>query len=337
MRRFDATDEGDLEALDALRQASAQEDGQPPFSDQSLVDLTSGRRAGLIESLGPGTAPVAPGRDVGALDAAPHDARSGVALDALAVVTEGDGPQEAELVVHPAARRHGLGTRLVERLTASRGELLVWAHGDHPAARLLADRYSFTAVRELLQLRLVVTEARDTGTPPGAAGDGSAHPTTDRIDASARMGAAPTIDAFRPGIDDPAWLALNAAAFADHPEQGRITQHDLDARMAEAWFDPGDFLVARATDGGMLGFCWLKVERSGDPIGEFYAVGVSPAAQGTGLGRALTDAGLARLRATGIPLASLYVDADNVAAVSLYRSMGFETHSIDVQYQRPAG
>jgi len=232
-------------------------------------------------------------------------------------------------------RRRGLGTRLVERLIGSGGgELLVWAHGDHPAARILAERYSFTAIRELLQLRLIVPEPRDDGGPPLAAGDRPARATARSGHASRGNGVPLTIDPFRPGDDDAAWLALNAAAFAHHPEQGRITQDDLDARRAEAWFDAGDFLVARAADGTMLGFCWLKVERGEDPIGEFYAVGVSPAAQGTGLGRALTDAGLARLAATGIRLASLYVDADNAAAVSLYRSMGFKTHSIDVQYRR---
>ena len=48
----------------------------------------------------------------------------------------------------------------------------------------------------------------------------------------------------------------------------------------------------------------------------------------------LVQAGLARLESRGIRTAALYVDADNEAAVRLYRSCGFGDHTIDVQYRR---
>jgi mycothiol synthase len=44
------------------------------------------------------------------------------------------------------------------------------------------------------------------------------------------------------------------------------------------------------------------------------------------LGRALTIAGLQHLSAEGAPVGMLYVAADNLAALSLYRSLGFTTH-----------
>ena len=62
-----------------------------------------------------------------------------------------------------------------------------------------------------------------------------------------------------------------------------------------------------------------------------YVVGVSPQAQGLGLGRALTLTGLHYLRELGLDVI-LYVDADNTAAVRLYEGLGFDTAKVDVQY-----
>ena len=57
------------------------------------------------------------------------------------------------------------------------------------------------------------------------------------------------VRAFRPGQDEVAFLAVNAEAFAGHPEQGSLGRADLDQRMAEAWFDPAGFFVAEALPG----------------------------------------------------------------------------------------
>jgi mycothiol synthase len=46
----------------------------------------------------------------------------------------------------------------------------------------------------------------------------------------------------------------------------------------------------------------------------------------------LTRAGLDHLASVGIGTGILYVDAANVAAVALYRSMGFTTHHVDRSY-----
>jgi mycothiol synthase len=95
----------------------------------------------------------------------------------------------------------------------------------------------------------------------------------------------------------------------------------------------------------LLGFHWTKVHgevrRAGeklghhhDPIGEVYVLGLDPQAQGLGLGRALTVAGLRYLRARGLDQVMLYVDESNVAATALYTRLGFARWSTDVLFRR---
>jgi mycothiol synthase len=260
--------------VDVLIQRATRADGQPPFSDGSLVELATGARTLLV-------------------------------IGDVAAAIVGDG--EAEFVVDPDARRHGHGTALLEALLErSPSGLKVWAHGDHRAARALAASHGLVPARELLQLRAAVPELVEGPAP--STGSGTA--------------------AFRLGVDEDAWLDLNARAFAHHPEQGRVSRADLDQLFAEPWFDADDFLLLRDGD-ELVGYCWLKVEHG---IGEFYVVGVAPDRQGAGLGRRLVEVGLRRLADRDIRIASLYVEAGSTAAVRLYRSFGFEDHAIDIQY-----
>ncbi|MFV1991925.1 MAG: mycothiol synthase [Acidimicrobiales bacterium] len=130
--------------------------------------------------------------------------------------------------------------------------------------------------------------------------------------------------AFLPGKDDEAWLRVNNAAFAWHREQGGWTQADLDARMAEDWFDPKGFLL-HERGGQLAGFCWTKIHRHEmPPVGEIYVIAADQAFHGVGLGRRLTLAGLDHIASQGIKQAILYVDADNAPAVRLYDTLGFE-------------
>ncbi|MFG3421987.1 mycothiol synthase [Micromonospora sp. NPDC049460] len=230
--------------------------------------------------------------------------------------TDGEAGTGVELAVHPAHRRRGAGRALARGvLAAAGGPLRVWAHGDHPSAAALAVDLGLRRARVLWQLRRPLTAP----IPEPRLPDGV------------------TLRAFRPGDDDAAWLALNARAFAEHPEQGRWSPADLRVRLAEPWFDPDGFLLAvEAATGRLVGFHWTKVhERPGSArIGEVYVLGVDPATHRGGLGRALTAAGLAYLRdRRGLDRVMLYVDESNTAAVALYERLGFARWSAHVNYQ----
>ncbi|HVN13007.1 MAG TPA: mycothiol synthase [Kineosporiaceae bacterium] len=300
--------EDDVRAVEALIRDATDVDGVQPLSEHVWLHLRHGGE----------------GPDVN-LRLLADGALAGYAhLDPTDPVA---GPS-AELVVHPAVRGRGYGRLLVQAAldAAPRNELRLWSHGDLPAARALARSMGFSEVRRLEQwrrsLRIPLPEAP---LPPGV-----------------------RLRTFRPGVDDDAWLALNAAAFARHPEQGRWTRADLQARMAEDWFDPTGFLLADQ-DGPnrgtvLVGFHWTKVhggDRPADghghePIGEVYVVGVEPAHQGRGLGRALTVAGLRHLRDLGLAEAMLYVESDNEPAKAVYRRLGFAWWDTDVMFLRGA-
>jgi mycothiol synthase len=141
--------------------------------------------------------------------------------------------------------------------------------------------------------------------------------------------------AFRPGVDEDAVIEVNRLAFAWHPEQGALTADELRATEHESWFDADGFLLAVDSEDKVLGFHWTKVhpDVDGEPMGEVYVVGVHPEAQGGGLGKALTLAGLAYLRDVRcVRNVMLYVESDNVPALAVYTKLGFTFWDADVQY-----
>jgi mycothiol synthase len=90
-------------------------------------------------------------------------------------------------------------------------------------------------------------------------------------------------------------------------------------------------LVASTGD-GLLAFHWTK-QHSPD-LGEVYVVAVDPAAQGRGLGKVITAAGLAHLATLGVRRIILYVESDNEPAIATYSKLGFAHSSTHVQYTR---
>lgn len=298
----------DIHKIVTLAHRCAQADGIEPFNEQTTLGLSR---------------PASPERTHVVV---PHDED----VIGYAQVETVGADASAELAIDPDHRRRGSGRALLREVVASLEaeitHLRVWAHGDLPAARALATSEGFERDRVLFKLgRSLEGFAWPSAWPAGAPEDwprGAA--------AAVGLPEGVSLRAFRPGEDDAEWLRVNAAAFADHPEQGRWTAGDLRDRRAEPWFDPEGLIVAEDAE-GMLGFHWTKAE---DGVGEIYVLGIDPRAQGTGLGKVLTLAGLAHLAARGLRQVDLYVDESNGRAVALYRSQGFDLARSDVQWAK---
>ena len=321
----------------SLAEAARRADGVAPLSEHTLLHVQhpdarpggNGDDAGAVSSEGTG-----PARDL--LVVSDGIAVAYAHLDLVPDPETGD--LSGELVVHPAHRRRGHGSALVEALFSGpaalfsppggtahavsgapdspKGGIRLWAHGDLPSAGAFAAAREFDRARSLWQMRRPLTaepELPDPVFPPGV-----------------------TVRTFVPGKDEDAWLRVNARAFAHHPEQGAWTRADLDLREAEAWFDSRGFFLAER-DGQLVGFHWTKVHPQGAdglPEGEVYVVGIDPGRQGGGLGRALTSVGLRYLRERGLAYVMLYVDEDNTAATRMYTALGFNRANTDVMYFR---
>jgi mycothiol synthase len=285
-------------AIAELARAAAEVDGREPFTEQTRL----------------------------LLDAASPLALHAVRRDATGRVVgygQRDAGGTAELGVHPDARRAGHGRALLDALIGRAGAgpdggLRIWSHAASPGAAALARAGGLVPVRELWRMhRALPLDPADD--PPGPI------PLPDGV----------SVRTFHPGQDEDAWLALNAAAFAAHGEQGRLGRADLDARLAADWFSADGFFLAER-DGRLVGFHWTKVHPpgpAGEPaVGEIYVLGVDPQGHGGGLGRALSRIGLRHLAGLGLREVLLYVDADNLSAVAVYTRLGFRTEAVSVMY-----
>ncbi|MCW2607646.1 MAG: mycothiol biosynthesis acetyltransferase, partial [Frankiales bacterium] len=215
-----------------------------------------------------------------------------------------------------------VGRALAEALLSitDGGALRLWAHGEHPGAARLAAQSGLSRSRVLWQMRRPLSPADPL--PPVVLPEGVA------------------VRTFVVGQDEDPWTALNARAFADHPDQGSWSGEEVRLREAEPWFDPTGFFLAER-DGRLVGFHWTKVHggtdtqgHSHDPVGEVYVVGVDPSEQGRGLGPALTLLGLRHLRDRGLPEVMLYVDEGNTNAIRVYERLGFARSATDVCFSR---
>jgi mycothiol synthase len=282
----------DIADVTELLEAAERADGHRPLDDHLWLDLVEGGRPGFA-----GLVACEPGHD--------HPV-------AYAQVSRGNNSWALELVIDPHHRYEmsmigpelfGAALDVMEK--EGGGHVHWWVFEPTAAHDALAAQFGLQPGRVLHQMRRPL-------------------PTEAHAEVDTRP--------FQVGQDEDQWLVVNNRAFHQHPEQGGWDRDTLSQREKEPWFDPDGFLLHERDD-RLAAFCWTKIHRDHDPVlGEIYVIGVDPDFQGLGLGRELTLAGLDHLTDEQVPVGMLYVDADNEAAMTLYRKLGFVIHRTDRAY-----
>lgn len=288
-------DDDDIASVQGLLDRATAHDGHQALGEHQWLDLVQGGRDGFA-----GLLAVEPG----------HEHPVGYAQ----VSRSEQRPRDwaLELVIAPHHREDvSIGDELVgcalEMVAeAGGGHVHLWVPKPQPWHDAITRAHGMSKGRELFQMRCPL--------PTGLPYELEWRP-------------------FEIGRDEEAWLAVNNAAFASHPEQGGWTLELLEERQTLPWFDAAGFLLHEGEDGRVDGFCWTKVHDDHEPpLGEIYVIAVAPWAQGQGLGRRLVLAGLEHMAGRSLRTGMLYVDGANRAAVKLYFDVGFQLDHVDRAY-----
>ncbi len=125
------------------------------------------------------------------------------------------------------------------------------------------------------------------------------------------------------------WVACFNQSFIDHWNHHDMRVEDRKHWMSEPYYQAERDLIAVAPDGTFAAFCWCSINpqenaRTGRNEGWINILGTRRGYRKIGLGRAMLLAGLQRLKADGVDMAVLGVDAENpTGALRLYESVGF--------------
>lgn len=233
-------------------------------------------------------------------------------VGAASIFAPGSDEAEISSCVHPLFRRQGL---LGELLKAALDELRLRGV---PAALLVSD--SRLGFGHIVAQKLGAAKARTEYGMAMELGGGGERAEGAELE--------PTGLCLRPvgpeELDEAA--ALSAACFDEDAAGARAF---IEGCLAE----PGREQYLAMDPSGAIGLAAAQFKSRAD--GEaaeamIFGVGVLPELRGRGLGRALMRTVLGMLGARGVRRVALEVDDTNVAALALYRSLGFvEENSMD--------
>jgi mycothiol synthase len=215
--------------------------------------------------------------------------------------------------LRPEHRRKGLGKKLLgfagrraRKLGAS--FLHVNVNEANAAGRNALAKLGFAGVRRFLELHLDLTRADKR--------------ELDRAFGGCRH--------LREGEEETLTQIQNIS-FAEHWGYNPNTVATIAYRLSLSHRSPKDIILT-CEEEEVTGYCWTEVTPSGE--GRIYMIGSVPGHRGRGIGRKLLLAGLANLKNRGVNEVWLTADSENQAAVSLYKSMGFQRRKTYLWYEK---
>ncbi|MBL7259202.1 GNAT family N-acetyltransferase [Paractinoplanes lichenicola] len=233
---------------------------------------------------------------------------------------------DVQIHVHPAERRHGVGTRLLEALTATAAE-----HDMHtllfepvrPGEDGFCVARGLRLVLALTYTRLTLRDASPVETPvPGY--------RLTHWEGTVPAELAETFARARPAMDD---MPMGDAAY--EPEPWDVARLHM---IAGAVAQRGETLCTTAAlgpDGEIAGFTELVIPASGTGDAQHYGTGVLPAHRGHGLARWMKAAQISLVRERFPRLEGLLADTadSNVAMRRTNESLGYVPTHRSLLYQ----
>lgn len=225
-----------------------------------------------------------------------------------------------DCLVHPKHRRKGLAKKLLGCATHRAKELkakVVQANirQDNVAVKKILSRLGFRAVRQFLELRRQLTKAHLP--------DATHHNYSSRN--------------LQHGEEDKLTQIQNRC-FTDTWEFNPNTTEEIAYSLKLSHCSPEDVILIYEGD-KPVGYCWTRINfeaeiANGEKKGRIFMLGVDPDYRGKGIGKIALLTGLAHLKNKGVRVVELEVDSENKAALNLYSSVGFESWSSILWYEK---
>lgn len=241
---------------------------------------------------------------------------------------------ELELAVHPAERRQGIGSLLLEAAVAAarkegRRSIVAEADGDSPGSEFSAA----TGFRRVLTLTYARLDLSTADTQSLRASADTTHSGCRLVswDGVVPDYLADTYAASRVAMDD---MPM------DETDYGTVTWDVARVRaVAQAVLDRGDLLhTVAAIDSGtgaIVGFTELVVSGDGRGDGQYYGTAVQPSHRGRGLARWMKFLSIAQARDSYPELAGLVTDTaeSNTPMRQVNQALGFVPTHQALTYQ----
>jgi mycothiol synthase len=215
-----------------------------------------------------------------------------------------------DCLVHPQHRRKGIATHLFERAIqhvkkSGISVAQVSIQDTNTAAGQLASRLKLTVVRRFLQFKLDICNTHLPDVNPGGF----------------------EIRALQRG-EEAKLTELQNRCFAGTWGFNPNTIEDIVYRLNLSDCSAEDVIMAYE-DNTPVGYCWTRIIPLTNPDREknrglIHMIGVDPEYLQKGIGKKVLLAGLKYLKRTGSRAVGLTVDRENLAARSLYISIGFK-------------